>query len=330
MTVGKMRLDGRKIGLASLVMVAAFVATTVASTLSAYAASTSDFKGMLISPATQRLSLKNGQSYTGSMNVSNRSDNKNMTIKMSVGTYTITDNNYSSPSYNSESKYSLMKDWIKLDKTSFVLKPGEDTNVKYTINTPVNPPSGMQYATILASLEPEKADTGISATAQVGMIVMATMADGKTVDKAIIQNENIDGYQPTSPLKSTFSIKNEGNIGADVTYQMIVNSAINGKKVYESKAASNSVYPETSRSFTINWDNVGIGFYNVEQKITVNGRTHSIKKMVCTVPVWIILLIIIAIVALVGYFVVTYRMRQEARGKVSSKKKTATKRSSKK
>lgn len=265
----------------------------------------------------------------GSMNVSNRSDTKNMTIKMSVGTYTITGNNYSQPSYNSESKYSLMKDWIKLDKTSFVLKPGEDTDVKYTINTPVNPPSGMQYATILASLEPEKTGSGISATAQVGMIVMATMADGKTVDKAVIQNENIDSYQPTAPLKSTFSIKNEGNIGADATYQMIVTSAINGKKVYESKAASNSVYPETSRGFTINWDGPGIGFYNVEQKITVNGRSHSIKKMVCTVPVWIILLIIIAIVALVGYFVVTYRMRQEARGKTSSKK-TTTRKSSRK
>lgn len=307
--------------LAPLAFVLAVAVTAVLSVTPTHAAN-SDFKGLLISPASQRVNnLKKGQTYSGVMNVSNRSDTNKMNINMLVGTYTIKDNNYSAPNYNSESKYSLMKDWIKLDKTKFVLNPGQSTDVHYTITAPANPPSGTQYATIIASLEPEKTNSGISATAQVGMIITANL-EGKTVDKAIIKDEKIAGYQPTAPLQSSFTIKNEGNIGTDVTYQMVVKSAINGKQVYESKAGSNSVYPETSRSFTINWDNVGIGFYNVEQKITVNGRAHSVKKMVCTVPIWIILLILIAIIALVAYFIVTYRMRQEARGKTAGRKTT--------
>lgn len=287
-----------------------------------------EFKGLEISPASNRIELGNGEVYTGEMSVKNSTD-ADMNVKMSVGSYSIEDSNYGSPNYDSPSKYSVIKDWIQLDKNEFVLSPDESTVVRYTINTPANPPAGMQFATIFASTTPseELEGSGIVATSRIGMVVSALMKDGKTIEQANIQNEKIDGYQPTSPLKASFAIKNEGNVGVDASYSMTVKSAINGTEVYKSNTDSSSVYPESTRNFTVNWDQVGIGFYNVELNITLNGKNHTVKKLVCTVPIWIIILIIIAILSLVAYAVINYRMRQEAKG---SKSKKTTKKSSKK
>lgn len=287
-----------------------------------------EFKGLEISPASNRIELGNGEVYTGEMSVKNSTD-ADMNVKMSVGSYSIEDSNYSSPNYDSPSKYSVIKDWIQLDKNEFVLSPDESTVVRYTINTPANPPAGMQFATIFASTTPseELEGSGIVATSRIGMVVSALMKDGETIEQANIQNEKIDGYQPTSPLKASLAIKNEGNVGVDVSYSMTVKSAINGTEVYKSNTDSNSVYPESTRNFTVNWDQVGIGFYNVELNITLNGKNHTVKKLVCTVPIWIIILIIIAILSLVAYAVINYRMRQEAKG---GKSKKTTKKSSKK
>lgn len=287
-----------------------------------------EFKGLEISPASNRIELGNGEVYTGEMSVKNSTD-ADMNVEMSVGSYSIEDSNYGSPNYDSPSKYSVIKDWIQLDKNEFVLSPDESTVVRYTINTPANPPAGMQFATIFASTTPseELEGSGIVATSRIGMVVSALMKDGETIEQASIQNEKIDGYQPTSPLKASFAIKNEGNVGVDVSYSMTVKSAINGTEVYKSNTDSNSVYPESTRNFTVNWDQVGIGFYNVELNIALNGKNHTVKKLVCTVPIWIIILIIIAILSLVAYAVINYRMRQEAKG---SKSKKTTKKSSKK
>ena len=287
-----------------------------------------EFKGLEISPASNRIELGNGEVYTGEMSVKNSTD-ADMNVEMSVGSYSIEDSNYGSPNYDSPSKYSVIKDWIQLDKNEFVLSPDESTVVRYTINTPANPPAGMQFATIFASTTPgeELEGSGIVATSRIGMVVSALMKDGETIEQASIQNEKIDGYQPTSPLKASFAIKNEGNVGVDVSYSMTVKSAINGTEVYKSNTDSSSVYPESTRNFTVNWNQVGIGFYNVELNITLNGKNHTVKKLVCTVPIWIIILIIIAILSLVAYAVINYRMRQEAKG---SKSKKTTKKSSKK
>lgn len=315
-----------------LAMLVAFLAVYILLALGggrAAHAADGEFKGLMISPASNRIELGNGEVYTGEMSVKNSTD-ADMDVEMSVGSYSIENSNYGSPNYDNESKYSVMKDWIRLDKEAFTLAPGESQIVTYTINTPAEPPSGMQYATIFASTTPDSEieGSGITATSRIGLVLSALMKDGETIQQSSIQDEKIAGYQPTSPLKAGFSVKNEGNVGADVTYQMTVKSAINGTEVYKSDQDSSSVYPDSTRTFSVSWDQMGIGFYNVELKINLDGNEHTVKQLVCTVPVWIIILVVIAILSLVAYAVINYRMRQEAKGGKTTKK--STKKSSKK
>ncbi len=288
---------------------------------------------LLISPATNSIQLHNSDVYTGKMSVQN-TKSREMKIKMSVGSYVIKNDNYDSPQYDSSDKYSLMRNWIKLDQDEFTLKPGESKEVRYTVVTPANPPAGSQYATIFAEDQPtEKLKTsGIQATSRVGLVLTARMLDGKTIDRSNISEAKIEGYQPTAPLKASFAIKNEGNIGTNVTYSLVVKNALNGSKQYEGKAQTSSVYPETTRRFNLSWDKVGSWFYNVEMHIKLNGgKEHVIKKLVCTIPIWIILLLIVAIVCLVAYGVINHRARKEIRENraASSRKSNGSNRSAK-
>lgn len=276
-----------------------------------------DFKGMLISPASQNIDLKNGQTYTGQMQVQNTTDG-DMNVNMSVGSYVMDDT--STPNYDTSGKYSVLKDWIRLDKTSFTLKSGGVETVTYTINTPTNPPSGMQYATILAENVPEESSTGITATTRIGMVIRAAMVDGETIERASIVSSDIPGYQPTAPLKANFAVKNEGNIGADVGYSLVVKSILNGRELYRSDEQSYSVYPETTHNFTLEWDQARIGIYRVEIRAIIDGTEQVISGIVWTIPLWIILLIVIAILCIIGYFALG-RRDDKAKQSTKSKKK---------
>lgn len=291
-------------------------------------------EGIFITPAINQIDLKNGQVYTGKMNVRNTTK-EDMTVKMDVTGYTIKDNNYSTPDYDNESKYSTMRNWIHIasGQEEFVLKPGENRDVEYTINTPSNPPGGTQYATVMATNVPKQQEgvSGISALARIGMVVMANMVDGNTIDKTEITNVDIPFYQPTAPLRSSFSVENKGNIGASVQYKMNVTNAINGAKVGDYKnsdgsdsatvaSGSNTIFPESTRTMDLKWDKMPIGFYNVELVVNINGKTETFKKFVCAVPLWVIILIIIAIISLIGYFIVNRRMSNEAKAAANKSK----------
>ena len=107
-----------------LAMLVAFLAVYVMLALGgsrAAHAADGDFKGLLISPASNRIELGNGEVYTGEMNVQNSTD-ADMDVEMSVGSYSIENSNYGSPNYDNESKYSVMKDWIRLD-IQLILQP---------------------------------------------------------------------------------------------------------------------------------------------------------------------------------------------------------------
>lgn len=322
----KLRLVGYSLGVA-LAVVGLF--GIAGGSPSANAASNNDKKVgyLLISPASNSIQLHNSDVYVGKMTVQNTTS-KDMKVRMSVGSYVIEDDNYDAPKYDSSNKYSLMRNWIKLNADEFTLKTNETREVTYTVVTPSDPPAGSQYATIFAESLPTEQlkGSGIQATSRVGLVLTARMLDGKTIDRANITDTKIDWYQPTSPLKASFGIKNEGNIGTNVNYQLVVKNALNGSKVYEQQRQSVSVYPQTTRRFSLSWDKVGSWFYNVEMHIRLNGgKEHVIKKLVCTIPIWIIVLLIVAIVCLVAYGIINHRARKEIKSNREANRRTSGK-----
>lgn len=318
-----MKLNIRK--LAGYTMVA-MLATTVALFGISRTASAEKFQGLNVSPSSATYDLKNGETKTGTFNVRNTTDS-DMPVKISVGSYVIKDNNYNAPLYDSSStaKYGLLQKWIVVDQTNFTLKPDQSRDVNYAIFAPANPPAGSQYASILVATDHAEKEGVVNGVGRWAFVIKANMVDGQTNAKASIIDKKISSYQPTDSLKASFKVKNEGNVGASLKYQMKVTSALGGKEVYTGTKMSQStdVYPESTRSIVATSDKLGIGFYNVEMTVELNGQTETFKQLVCNVPVWIFILIIVAIVCLVVYFVA---QRQDSK---KSSKKSSSKKSSK-
>lgn len=308
---------------------AAVLLMVVGVMLAPQAAAAEKFKGINLSPLSADFDLKNGETKSGTLKVSNTTDDV-MTVDMSVQGYTIQDDNYGAPRYV-ESAHSQMASWIKLDADKFTLRTDEARTVKYTITAPANPPAGTQYAMIFASTEfnSSNKESGISSINQIGLRVRANMIDGKTINKVNVTDKQINAFQPDSPLKARFAIKNEGNVGATVKYRMRVTSALGGKEVYKGQEmeSGEDVYPGTTKRYSIESDKLGIGFYNVEMTVDLNGKTETFKQLVCSVPIWIFILIAIAIICIVVYFVTRGQDDQKPSKKGSKK---STRKSSKK
>ncbi len=304
----------------ALTVSAAVLALAMITTGVVSAANKKDVKpttGLMISPATNSIELAPKQVYKGQMTVKNTSTIP-MDFKIGSGSYTIVNNNYSAPNYDKVGKYSLMKDWISVDKSELHGIPaGKTAVVNYTIKVPDNPPAGTQYATLFASTvlptQDKSATTSVKSSARVGMVISASMKGGKTVDRNTIEKQSIPGYQPQAPLKSSFTIKNEGNVAAAVNYSMEVHSWLDNRLEFQGEQQQASVYPETSRDFDMTWTQMRTGIYKVKQKVSVNGRDHSIEKVVVSVPIWIFVLAIIGILLIAVFTAINVKGIMDAR-----------------
>lgn len=280
------------------------------------------FAGIRISPATTTLELKNGEVYSGQMTIRNTSENK-VTMTVEPASYVIKGDRYDRPDYNDPTKYSLMTNWIKVEKSKYDLEPESSAIVNYTINVPKdNVPGGMQYATLFAATEVGKAKTtGVQSSARAGMVISARMVDGKTKEDAKLEKINISKYQPESPMRTSFVVKNNGNIGASVQYQMTVKSALNGREVFKSPKQSYSVYPETSREFSPEWPQAKVGIYNVEQMVVINGKPTTKSSLVIAIPIWVVALLTIGAASLIAFIALNIGSPQAS----SKKSKTTSK-----
>lgn len=147
------------------------------------------------------------------------------------------------------------------------------------------------------------------------------MVDGKTKEDAKLEKINISKYQPESPMRTSFVVKNNGNIGASVQYQMTVKSALNGREVFKSPKQSYSVYPETSREFSPEWPQAKVGIYNVEQMVVINGKPTTKSSLVIAIPIWVVALLTIGAASLIAFIALNIGSPQAS----SKKSKTTSK-----
>lgn len=293
-------------------IVVAAICGIVMSVFSAGTASAKEYNGLVISPGSIEIELSPSEVYRGKYTLTN-DDTESRTVKIQAAPYTVINSNYGAPSFDDAGKYSQMGQWIKPGVTDMTLAPGETRDINYSIVVPSNPPAGTQYGSVLVVHEPIGDSGVIKPTTRLSYIITAQMRGGQTNDRSNISSHNIAGYQPTSPLKASFAVKNEGNVSTTTKYTMTVKNAINGTEVYNSGEQQGSVYPESTRSFEVKWKGMGVGFYNVGLKISLNGRDHTINQFVVAVPIWIFALIGIGILCLVGYAILNYRMVKKAR-----------------
>lgn len=279
---------------------------------------------MTVSPPTQRMILMPGETYSGSLKISNSNDNKNdLKYSASIGSFSqVKDgkskDDYGSVDHISRSNYNQIMDWIELDKETGTVAPNSTDVLSYKINVPKDAPAGGQYATIIIRDETVNSDedsgnVAIQNVMQFGSIIYAEVT-GETREAGAILENNVPMISFGSPLMVSSIVKNDGNVHTDAEYTLQIYPLFSDKEVYsnEEEPMTSLILPESERYNALTWDEAPmVGIFKVRQTVKIFGDTSVVEKIVIICPLWLLFIIIIAIALIIFWLVSKSKKRQK-------------------
>ncbi len=181
--------------------------------------------------------------------------------------------------------------WVTLDTEEVTLEPGEEQQVKITIDVPEFATPGSHFGGMFVSLEPPKLRTvGASVGYQVANIISIRVAGDAVVNAQIRQFSTGNYIYGNSTVDFQAIIENKGTVLVRPVGPLEVFNMF-GKRVAlltfnESKAG---IFPLTRRNFEITWEDEGPGFGRYQAILSVvygdQGKQSTISS---TVSFWIL------------------------------------------
>ena len=276
-------------------------------------------ESLVFGPTSQRISLEPGETYRGSIYISNPAySTEDAKYSLSVSPYGVSNEDYD-PVFDQKTTYTQIVDWITLDETEGSVKPNEKKDIGFTINVPYNAPAGGQYATIMAQ---DVTYQGHSASGDVleitnitaiGSIIAADVA-GETVEKGEILENSIPSFLFTSPLTTNARVKNHGNVHTDAEYVLQVWPLFSNEEICtnEEKPDTDVVLPDTERYHTQNCDLPMVGIFRAKQTVKIFGETSITERTVFVCPLWLLAIVIFAIILIIMWLIMESRSRKRA------------------
>ena len=273
----------------------------------------------LITPMTQKMELKAGESYTGTIKVANPADaSREFSFEAEVSPYGVVGEDYT-VDLKTKSNHSMIADWISLEDADGTLKPNEATNIKYTISVPEDAPAGAQYATIVVSQnkdEAKKEGMNVDNIVEMASIIYGEVEGETVMDGHILANE-VPGFSTTAPILVSARFDNHGNVYDSAMITITAKNNLTGE-VYLPTETNEGVYeelilPDTTREVKRNVEGLPfLGIVHIEQSINYNGETSKVERDVIICPVWFMVLfatVVMALFALVLRLVMKHRRK---------------------
>ncbi len=202
--------------------------------------------------------------------------------------------------------------WVHISMPTGHLDGGKMVHIPFTLSIPTDASPGAHTGVIFAQ-------NVVDPTTQQASGVMTEKRVGMTIYVNIKGDLNLQGdvsidtpfLQTTPPLKTHLRYTNTGNGYYNANATMKVYN-VAGKKLYDSNVQQYTVLPKKPRRAASVWEQASwLGLYRVETTVTLLGKTTSQQGYVLIVPVWLWLLIGIAIVAGGLYAFVAARRRKK-------------------
>lgn len=260
----------------------------------------------VISPMTKRVSLTAGKVYEGILTVSNPKDaSSDIKFKVDVSPYTVNGEEYT-VDFSNKDDFNQIVDWIKLDKKSGTLKPGESSKIGYAIMVPSDAPAGGQYAALLVSLDNEsKKSDGVAVenVFEMASVIYAEVA-GETKHEGQIIDNIIPGFVTSVPFRAEGSVSNSGNVHEIAMVSIEVKSIFSPTPLYplngENGILEETIMPGKDRHFTRDINGISpLGIYTVKQAITYMGETSVTEKTVIACPIWFMVLLALTLCSII-------------------------------
>lgn len=269
-----------------------------------------------VTPMSQRVSLKPGEVYNGSITIINPVNSEtDFNYKVEVTPYSVVGEDYAAD-LATKSNYNMMVDWLKIEEPTGTLKPNNSKEIKFSITVPKDAPGGGQYATIAVSQDRSSAaqDGGVAVNNvfEMASLIYAEVAGETKHETEILENE-IPGFVTSAPITLKALLKNAGNVHETATIIIEAKDFFTGNVIVETENDANQytelVMPETTRLVErdINENLPALGVVHIEQTIYYNGEQSVTTKDVIICPVWFMILLGVTILAIVGSIVLIVR-----------------------
>lgn len=286
--------------------------------------------GFALSPMSLKAEITPGETIEGEFRVRSVADTT-QDVFADATPYSVTNDqynaDYSTVNYrNTLYKYATIslddrgKDGCKITKTEenriyFTLRSQEECYVTYKIDVPLDIPAGSQYVSFGVQQVPDSADGstgGVIRSNRIATILYAKNPHGNTFEKGELIYQDIQKWVFSGPLKTTASLKNEGNIDFDVVSNIEVRNLF-GSLIYKpEKEQTQVVMAETTRVISNDWSTPGVGIYRVSQTVKYLGKESTIQKLVFCIPIWLIWSIVICLIVFILAVVYGARKRKSS------------------
>ena len=264
----------------------------------------------LITPMTQKMELKAGESYTGTIKVANPAGaTREFSYVAEVSPYGVVGEDYTAD-LKTKSNRSMIADWITLEDANGTLEPNGTANIKYTITVPEDAPAGAQYAAIVVSQSKDEAKKGgmnVDNIVEIASIIYGEVEGETVMDGHILENE-VPGFSTTAPITVSAKFDNHGNVYDSAMITIAAKNNITGE-VYLPTENNEGFYeelilPDTTRAVERNVEGLPfLGIVHIEQSINYNGEVSKVEKDVIICPVWFMVLAAVVVAALVALIV---------------------------
>lgn len=263
-----------------------------------------------VTPMSQRIQLKPGDTYSGTITIVNPVDaTSDFSYRVYTAPYGVTNENYDADFVTSTDRTQIAK-WITIEEPEGKIEPNGTKKIKFTIKVPESAPGGGQYASLMVgSNDDNEASEGIAVqnVFEMASLIYAEV-DGDIIHSGEILQNNVPGFSASTPVTISALIKNDGNLHEDATFVISVSNFFTGEVILPTEENEGRytevIMPETTRYTSREVDNLpAIGVVHINQTIYYNGTSSVEEKDVLICPIWFMALVAITLGVIIAAIV---------------------------
>ena len=260
-----------------------------------------------VSPMSQKITLKPGETYHGFIKVANpAAATEDFYYKVELYPYFITGDDYETD-FETMSDWSRIVEWTTIENPTGVLKPNGVEKIYFTIDVPYNVPGGGQYMMLGVSsdnpFEAEEGSFSVQNIYEMASLVYADVEGEINHSGRILENE-IPSFVTTDKPYVLTKINNTGNVHETAVVAITVKNNFTGETIMPKEGEDNSfesvIMPESTRTLKREITNLPpLGVFEVTENVSYMGEEMVTSTAVVLCPVWFIILVLFTIISII-------------------------------
>lgn len=248
-------------------------------------------ESITMSPVSKKYTVDPGQTISDTLTILNDGqDAYDFTVYATP--YSVVDSQYTQ-NFTHNKPNADVYTWIEFQQSTYHIESRQTIEIPYTMHVRANASPGGHYGAIFAEVQPPSGAEQLARKKRVGCMIYTTVS-GDVRLSGNVTSLKAPWFQQTTPMLASTEVKNTGNtdFAATVAYQV---SDIFGQVKYSVKN-DYTILPNTTRQIDMQWNNSAwFGMYKVHISATVLGKTTTKDTYVLMMPIWLLLLLAIAV-----------------------------------